>query len=323
MNESVNMNLQMNLPLVTICIPVYNGDKFIEELLESIKKQTYTNFKCHIVNNASTDQTKTITEKCIADDDRFTLHTYTEFADIIANWNRTVNHMDPAAKYFKVVQADDYLFPESLETMVDLMEKYPTAGIGTSYRLVQNKLDGYGIQESEGSFHNGKEILLKHLNDKMEVTGSITQLFFRIEHLKKVPTYPMIFNPEDYHDDTRLAYEMFYISDMVFAFKALNISRRHDNAETTTTVEKYNTLLQGKESRLFRFKEFYPELEKKYSRVRRGYGYFIFKSILRRDKETLAWHRKFLRRRITAGEMIKGLLLENRFGSKLAKQFGL
>jgi len=306
-------------PLISVCIPVYNGAKFIIQLLESIKNQTYRNFKCHLVNNASTDDTEKLAIKFSKTDPRFFVHTYNEFANIVTNWNRTVNHIDGNAKYFKVVQADDYLMPDSLESLVDLMEKHPSAGIGTSYRIIGDKVDGFGIHFFEGNFHNGKQMLLRHLYEKTEVTGSITQLFFRIERLKQVPGYPQIFYPEEFHDDTRLAYEMLHFSDMVFAFKILNYTRRHESAETITTVDKYNTLLQGRESRLYRFLQVYPELERKYKKVRREYGYFLFKAFLKRQHKTLDWHKKFLKRKIKKVEILSGIIWENRFGSKLAK----
>jgi glycosyltransferase involved in cell wall biosynthesis len=310
---------QKSFPLVSVCIPVYNGEKFIGDAVVSIQKQTYKNFKCHIINNSSKDNTEKVVLETIKNDDRFTLHNYNEFVDIGKNWNRTVNHIDEGAKYFKVVQADDYLLPDSIESMVDLLEKYPTAGIGTSYRIIGDIVYGSGIDFFEGNFHKGEEILLKHLDDKAEITGSVTQLFFRVEHLKKVPSYPVIFDPDEYHFDSRLAYEMFFVSDVVFDFKNLNYTRRHNDAQTMTIVEKYNTLLHGTESRLFRFKVHYPHLEKNYKIARRKYGYFLFKSFLRNDRKCIKWHKKFLRRKITAGEILSGIFWENRFGARLYK----
>ncbi len=90
-------------PLVAIGIPVYNGEKYIAEVLESISNQTYDNFECHIINNASTDKTGELAEKFIRNDKRFKLHTHTDFVDLVANWNRTVDYIPEGAKYFKVV----------------------------------------------------------------------------------------------------------------------------------------------------------------------------------------------------------------------------
>ena len=82
-----------NRPLVTIGVPVYNGEKFIIDALESIKNQTYTNFECHIINNASTDRTIELVQEFEKRDSRFSLYAYNEFVDIAENWNRTVKYI--------------------------------------------------------------------------------------------------------------------------------------------------------------------------------------------------------------------------------------
>jgi glycosyltransferase involved in cell wall biosynthesis len=308
-------------PLVAICIPVYNGEKFILEALESISKQTYENFVCHIINNASTDKTRELVENFIKGNSRFHIHTLS-FIDLVGNWNRTVDYIPGDAKYFKLVQADDFLFPDSLETHVALMEQYPGAGIASSYRLLGDRVYGFGISYFEGNCQDGKEVLLKHLNERAEITGSITQLLFRIEILKKVPGYPLIFNQEDFHVDTRLAYEMFLISDLAFAFKILSFTRRHEDSATLTTVERVNSYIHAKENSLNRFKEIFPELNWKYKDVRRNYAYFLFKSYLRNQKESLEWHDKRLKRKFKPSEYLSGIILKNRFGARLAKRFG-
>ncbi len=321
--EPASIKQQSNIkPLVAIGVPVYNGEKYIIEALASISKQTYKNFDCHIINNASTDKTGELVEKYIQNDNRFKLHNHTDFVDLVANWNRTVDYIPEGAKYFKVVQADDYLFPDSLESHVELMEQHTSAGIGSSYRLLGTHAYGFGVDYFKGNCHNGKEILLKHLNGNAEITGSVTQLFFRIEQLKKVPGYPEIFNPEDFHVDTRLAYEMFLISDLAFAFKVLNYTRRHDDAATITTVERVNTYIHARENSLNRFKEIFPGLEKNYRDIRISYAYFLFKSYLGINKECIKWHKKRLKRKIKLSEYIAGIFWKNRFGVRLAKLIG-
>jgi glycosyltransferase involved in cell wall biosynthesis len=311
-----------NKPLVTICIPVYNGEKFILDALGSIAGQSYVNFECHIINNASTDRTSELVKEYIKNDDRFELHDHKEFVDLVSNWNRTVEHISKEAKYFKVVQADDILLPDSIVTHVDLMEKYPDAGIASSYRIVGNYVYGTGIDFLEGEIHDGKQMLLKHLKGQAEITGSITQLFFRVSTLKQVPGYPEIFNPENFHVDTRLAFEMFLISDLAFAFRVLSYTRRHEQAATITKVELLNTYIQARETNLFRFKEYFSELEGNYSKVRRSYAYFLFKSRLKNNRKSIDWHRKHLKRKITFSEYLSGILRENRLGSRLDRMFG-
>ena len=57
------MNSTLESPKISIILPTYNGERFLEESIESILKQTYKNFELIIVNDASTDKTLTIAEK--------------------------------------------------------------------------------------------------------------------------------------------------------------------------------------------------------------------------------------------------------------------
>lgn len=63
---------------VAILLATYNGEKYITEQLESLRKQTYANFKCYIHDDGSTDNTisaiKDFIKKC--NDNRFSLVVY-------------------------------------------------------------------------------------------------------------------------------------------------------------------------------------------------------------------------------------------------------
>jgi glycosyltransferase involved in cell wall biosynthesis len=303
-----------NRPIITICIPVYNGDKFIIDALNSIKDQTYTNFVCHIVNNASTDKTKDLVTEFIKNDHRFIIHSYDEFIDMVGNWNRTVRYISDETKYFHVIQADDIIVPDCLESHISLMEKYPGAGLASSFRLAGKKIKGYGLDYFDGNYRNGKEILLKQLKREISVVGNVTQNFYRVEHLKKLPFYPEIFIPEDFHFDNRLALEVLLISDMVFTFKILSLTKRkHSESATITTVRKFNTSLHGRENRLNRFREFFPELNRNYAKVRREYAFFMMINYLKFNRKRIQWHKKHLRRKILFSEYISGIIWENIF----------
>lgn len=50
-------------PLISIIVPVFNAELFLEETLNSVEKQTYENWKCILVNDGSTDNSWVILEK--------------------------------------------------------------------------------------------------------------------------------------------------------------------------------------------------------------------------------------------------------------------
>ncbi len=305
--------------LVSVGIPVYNGEKYIGEALDSMLNQTYQNWECNVVNNASKDNTENIVKKYAEKDKRFKLHNYSEFLPIVDNWNRTVLHISENAKYYKILQADDWLDSLYLEEMVSVMEKHPTIGLCSSYRIDGTVVNCDGLDINDGQFYNGKEMLLRHVRQEIDITGSATTLLFKVEYLKKLPQYPEINDPKDFHCDTQLAFDMMSISDVGFVFKVLSYTRWHPDAYTSNTCVLFNTFLNGRELRLYKVRNLDPEIEKEYKIHRIKYAFFLYNRWLRGDKKCLKWHKDHERRPLTFGEYLKAFLNYNILSRQLAK----
>lgn len=131
-------------PLVSVVTPVYNGDKFLAECIESILGQTYSNWEYVIVNNCSKDHTLAIAQRYAQQDSRIRIHDNTAFLDLMPNWNHAMRQIAPESSYCKVVHADDWLFPDCLARMVDVAEAHPAVGLVGAYCLYGKEvgLDG-------------------------------------------------------------------------------------------------------------------------------------------------------------------------------------
>src|SRR5260370_37263796 len=101
-------------PLVSVITPVYNGEEFLAECIESVLAQTYQNWDYTIVNNRSTDRTLQIAKSYAAKDSRIRVHNNRDFLTIIQNHNHAIRQISPDSKYCKVVLADHCLFPACL-----------------------------------------------------------------------------------------------------------------------------------------------------------------------------------------------------------------
>jgi glycosyltransferase involved in cell wall biosynthesis len=294
-------------PLVTIGVPVYNGEKYLRECLESIAKQTYDNWECYVINNRSTDGSLAIAESIAAKDSRVKVITNPEFVPMVTNFNNTFNPVSEKTKYFKVVCADDWIFPEFVEKMVDVMEKNPGAGICSAYRIDNKEVNCFGLDYYRGPLFNGKEVLLHQLSGNRDILGSETTVMYRVETLKKIKGFPTIYSYDIYNHDTALAYELLSISDLCFVFQILSYTRRHEATFTTAFSGKYWTSMNLRVQELAKYMPMFPELKKSYSKLRTTYGAFIFISILKGDKKTVEWHNKWLMtdQRFTFAEYIK------------------
>ncbi len=97
----------MNTPLISIVIPAYNAEKYIEECLNSILNQTFQEWECIIINDGSTDNTPAIIENFVAKDKRFMCYT-------IPNSGSAKVPRDKAISYAKAqwiidIDADDFI----------------------------------------------------------------------------------------------------------------------------------------------------------------------------------------------------------------------
>ncbi|MBN1182565.1 MAG: glycosyltransferase family 2 protein [Bacteroidales bacterium] len=281
-------------PLVSIGVPVYNGEKYLAECLQSVLDQTYQNWECYIINNRSTDNSLKIAESFQARDNRIKVITNPSFVGVNDNFNNTFKPVSKDARYYKILCADDWIFPEYLSRMVEAMEKHPEAGFCSSFRLENRTVKCDGLDYYKGSLFSGEEVLFDLLMYKYEVTGSVSTVLYRIEALKKIDSYPMIFNDNIYHNDTGLAYQLLTIADLAFVYHVLSYTRLHEEALTSTTANRYNTTLNFRENALYSYKSGNALLEEEYLKVRERYGWFLLRRKLSGDKKCIEWHRQHI-----------------------------
>jgi glycosyltransferase involved in cell wall biosynthesis len=103
-------------PLVDFVIPNRNNAAYIGECLQSIRAQTYTNWKCILVDDNSTDNSVDLIEKLIEGDDRFQLIALSERAGVSTVRNMGIDAAE--GDYVTFVDSDDIIMPEYLETLV-------------------------------------------------------------------------------------------------------------------------------------------------------------------------------------------------------------
>lgn len=120
------MSANTLLPMVDVIIPAYNYAHAIERAINSVKKQTLSNFACYIVDDGSTDDTADVVKEAIKDDSRF--HYIYKSNGGVAN-ARNTGVFSGVGKYICCLDADDALDPIFLEACVDAMESDRTISI--------------------------------------------------------------------------------------------------------------------------------------------------------------------------------------------------
>ena len=123
------MTKSETVPLVSIGLPVYNGERFIREALDSLLMQNFKNFELIISDNASEDTTQQICLEYASKDTR--IRYYRNEMNKGAAWNFTRVFELSSAEYFMWASHDDYWNPRYLQSCIkafDISEDIVLAG---------------------------------------------------------------------------------------------------------------------------------------------------------------------------------------------------
>jgi glycosyltransferase involved in cell wall biosynthesis len=127
----------MKSPAISVLIPLYNGEKFIAQAIESVLSQTYTDFELIIVDNCSTDRSVAIARN-YESDKRVKIFQNNENIGAVRNWNQCMLYAN--GEYLKFLFADDYFKTNALEEFIKPFESDPSISlvIGPAEYLFDN-----------------------------------------------------------------------------------------------------------------------------------------------------------------------------------------
>ena len=134
-------------PRVTVLLPVYNGENFLANAIESILNQTFTDFELIIIDDGSTDSSKIIASSF--DDTRIRIEENNSNIGLIATLNKGLKLA--RGDYIARMDADDLSFPDRLKKQVFFMDSHPEVGISGSYI---EKVDERGSKVIELPLHH-------------------------------------------------------------------------------------------------------------------------------------------------------------------------
>jgi len=295
-SKSEHMSLH-DQPLVSIVTPVYNGEPYLTECIESVLAQTYSHWDYTIVNNRSTDGTLSIAEKYASKDARIRIITNDKFLSIIDNANKAVGSISPESKYCKNVSADDWLYPECIARMVHVAEENPSVGVVGSYQLSGGGdkwyLRTYGLPYSS-IVVSGRKIARAHLLDTLDVLGDPTSSLYRADLVRRTDSF---YPNQRAEADVSAIYECLKCSDFGFVHQVLSYERIHPG-QITNTSNSLDAKLTSKLGDLRAYGPFFlssDEFEKRTNELMdKYYDALAFSAIHFREKTYWAYQRRRL-----------------------------
>lgn len=223
-------------PLVSVVTPFYNTEDYLEQCIRSVLAQTHQNFEYILADNCSSDRSLAIARSYAATDPRIRVITHEAFIDQDPNYNRALRYISPESRYTKIVQADDWIYPECLTKMVDLAERHPSAGIIGCCFIAGPYVVGHGLPFDRELF-TGHEACRTRLLRGGTYFGSPTNLLYRSEIVR---TRAPFFGENETNADTTACFEILENWDFARVPQILAFIRT-ENTSISTHLERLGT----------------------------------------------------------------------------------
>lgn len=234
-------------PLVTVIVPIFNTESYLVECLNSLKKQTYTNFEVLMINDGSTDNSKKICNNFSLTDKRFLL---IDQANHGLAYSRNVGLNRARGKFIFFVDSDDYVDDNLLQIVIKkmLLRNIDLFAFGYYEQFGQNKI--HSKYENPNLMQVSSTIALYHL-----FRGSFGSYAWRFIAKKSLYIKNNIFFPvnklyEDIATTYRLlgsAHNIYISSDELYYYRQQPYSITHadssynlkDMLETFPQMEQF------------------------------------------------------------------------------------
>lgn len=209
-------------PLVSVVTPFYNTAPYIAECIESILAQDYANFEFILSDNCSDDGSREIIEPYAARDARIKYIRHDAFVNQVQNYNRALRIISEESRYCKVVQADDWIFPECLSRMVAVAETSSSVALIGAYGQIEERVYFFGLPLGASVF-SGNEVCRKFWTENIYVFGSPTCVMYRSDLVRA---------RHDFYDeacpleDADICFELLKDRDFGFVHQVLTFTRR-------------------------------------------------------------------------------------------------
>jgi len=198
----------MPIPIITVLMAVYNGEKCLNHTIESILNQTFTDFEFLIINDCSTDRTVDVIRSY--NDNRICVHNNETNIGQTESLNVGLNLAK--GKYIARMDADDYAMPKRLERQYNYITEHPEYSVvGTDCLVIDESNAKRSISKGHSKY---EDIILKLL------TGS------PINHVSVLMNREDITNVGGYNCEYRIIADLDLWSRLVR--KGYKITTLHD-----------------------------------------------------------------------------------------------
>ena len=215
-------------------VPVYNGETFLGEAIQSVINQTFSNWEMIIIDDGSTDNSSEIADSFGKNDERIHLLQHENKQNKGVSASRNLGIKQAKGDWIALLDADDKWFEDKLHIQAEIIQSYE--GLAMLYGRGERKFEHYSGPKKNKQYGTG-------------VPGRIKDPFLKTLKGFETPTSSVVLNKAllektggfdeaiDYSEDTLLFHKMLLFGDLYFIDQPLLEARHHD-ASAKQTVDR-------------------------------------------------------------------------------------
>lgn len=222
----------MNNKLVSIIIPVYNNQDYLQKCLDSVVGQTYKNIEIILVDDGSTDKSGAICDEYQQQDSRVKVyHRQNQGASLARKYGLSVAKGD----FIQFIDSDDWIKLDMTEKLVSSAELNQSDIVWCDVEMVEKD----GTYDSKLNFDSSSITMLKRLYWG-KVSGWLPNKLIRASLLEDI-VFPKEWIMEDVFISTQLLYKNAknsYVAESLYCYNRLNINSASSNADGSVFLIK-------------------------------------------------------------------------------------
>lgn len=244
--------------MVSIIVPVYNASKFLNQCVMSLREQSYENLQIILIDDQSSDDSLDILHKHGSEDNRIDIISLKE--NVGQSMARNIGLKKAVGAYISFCDADDWLHPDFIQTMVSLIEEE-----NVDIALCDYNINGVSCESSwDRKKIVGNEKILEFFYD----SGVYNRIMNKV-YCRKVIEGIMFPKDRNLKEDAcwtanvlARTDSLIRIPDGLYNYRIVNISTSHKKNKPKklligmyrNDLEKYNCLLNGINDKTYRIK---------------------------------------------------------------------
>ena len=224
---------------ISIIVPVYNVENYLERCVESILKQTYTNFELLLINDGSTDQSGDLCDQLVSKNGNIKVF-HLENAGV--SNARNVGIQNSTGEWITFIDSDDFITPDYLETLISAVRT--DNSVGFSVARLHHVKNG---QVTDLPDFSGQESVWSAEQTMKELLMTARTSFFPVAKLFKKELIEDFKFSTDYH----LAEDALFLTEVILETKCNSIfidkpiyyyDHREGSATTSVNSHVFDTI---------------------------------------------------------------------------------